>query len=165
LIASKREDHIFLTTLGFGDGNLKDANMEQLSNKGNGNYTYIDNALEARKVFVSELGSNLMKIEKDVKVQVAFNPDIVKGYKLIGYVNRRLDNTDFNDDTKEAGEIGSGHSVIMLYEIIPAESEEPIDNIDILKYQRDPEPLAQRVFEEEVLTVQFRYKAPKGKKT
>ncbi|MFT4754644.1 MAG: Ca-activated chloride channel family protein [Salibacteraceae bacterium] len=87
MIASKREDHIFLTTLGFGDGNLKDTNMEQLSNKGNGNYTYIDNALEARKVFVSELGSNLMKIEKDGKVQVAFNPDIVKGYKLIGYVN------------------------------------------------------------------------------
>ena len=162
-IATKRDKNIFLTTLGFGSGNINDANMEQLANKGNGNYNYIDNALEARKVFVSEMGSNLITIAKDVKVQVEFNPNIVKGYKLIGYVNRKLENEDFNDDKKDAGEIGSGHSVTMMYEIIPANSEELVDNIDPLKYQKEKEVILGNT--DEVLTVKFRYKQPTGDKS
>ena len=143
LIESKRNDDIFLSVLGFGTGNLRDATMEQLADKGNGNYNYIDNALEAKKVFVSELGGTLITIAKDVKVQVEFNPAHVKGYRLIGYVNRKLKDEDFNDDTKDAGEIGSGHTVTMLYEIIPANSEEDVFDIDALKYQNpslDPAP-------------------------
>ncbi len=162
-IATKRDKDIFLTTLGFGSGNINDANMEQLANKGNGNYNYIDNALEARKVFVSEMGSNLITIAKDVKIQVEFNPNIVKGYKLIGYVNRKLANEDFNDDKKDAGEIGSGHSVTMMYEIIPASSDELVDNIDPLKYQKEKEVLLGNT--DEVLTVKFRYKPPTGDKS
>lgn len=163
LIESKRDNDIFLTTLGFGSGNLNDANMEQLANKGNGNYNYIDNALEARKVFVSELGANLITIAKDVKVQVEFNPSVVKGYKLIGYVNRKLENKDFNDDTKDAGEIGSGHTVTMMYEIIPSESDELVDDIDKLKYQEQKEVILSNTTE--VLTVKFRYKEPTGKES
>ncbi len=159
-IETKRDKDIFLTTLGFGHGNLNDANMEQLANKGNGNYNYIDNALEARKVFVTELGANLITIAKDVKVQVEFNPSIVKGYKLIGYVNRKLSNEDFNDDKKDAGEIGSGHSVTMMYEIIPANSDEEFGLIDDLKYQSEKEVVFANT--DEVLTVKFRYKKPKG---
>lgn len=161
LITSKRDQDIYLTTLGFGHGNLNDANMEQLANKGNGNYNYIDNALEARKVFVSELGANLITIAKDVKVQVEFNPNIVKGYKLIGYVNRKLANEDFNNDKKDAGDIGSGHSVTMMYEIIPANSDEDVDQIDDLKYQQKKAVILANT--DEVLTVKFRYKHPKGK--
>ncbi len=162
LIESKRNDDIFLTTLGFGTGNLQDAKMEQLADKGNGNYNYIDNALEAKKVFVTELGANLITIAKDVKVQVEFNPAHVKGYRLIGYVNRKLNEEDFNDDTKDAGEIGSGHNVTMMYEIIPAGSEEQVVNIDKLKYQKESPELAATSLETEVLTVKFRYKEPTG---
>lgn len=161
LIESKRDKDIFLTTLGFGRGNLNDVNMEQLANKGNGNYNYIDNAMEAKKVFMSELGANLITIAKDVKVQVEFNPSVVKGYKLIGYVNRKLENEDFNNDLKDAGEIGSGHSVTMMYEIIPSESDEKVMNIDELKYQQAKEVVL--THNDEVLTVKFRYKPPKGK--
>ena len=162
LIESKRDDDIFLTTLGFGTGNLQDAKMEQLADKGNGNYNYIDNALEAKKVFVTELGANLITIAKDVKVQVEFNPVHVKGYRLIGYVNRKLNDEDFNDDTKDAGEIGSGHNVTMMYEIIPAGSDEEVVNIDKLKYQKDSPEVATTSLDTEVLTVKFRYKEPKG---
>tara|TARA_R110002050_G_scaffold20348_1_gene57671 strand:+ start:58930 stop:60969 length:2040 start_codon:yes stop_codon:yes gene_type:complete len=168
LIESKRNDDIFLSVLGFGTGNLRDATMEQLADKGNGNYNYIDNALEAKKVFVSELGGTLITIAKDVKVQVEFNPAHVKGYRLIGYVNRKLKDEDFNDDTKDAGEIGSGHTVTMLYEIIPANSEEDVFDIDALKYQNpslDPAPAQMVDLAHEILTVKFRYKEPTGKKS
>lgn len=165
LIESKRDQGIFLTTIGFGTGNYKDSKMEQLANKGNGVYYYIDNAREAQKVFVTEMGGTLITIAKDVKVQVEFNPANVKGYRLIGYVNRKLNNEDFNDDTKDAGEIGSGHSVTMLYEIIPASSGEMVIDIDALKYQKDPVPVPVSVsqLKSELLTVKFRYKEPKGK--
>ena len=162
LIESKRNDDIFLTVLGFGTGNLRDATMEQLADKGNGNYNYIDNALEAKKVFVTELGGTLITIAKDVKVQVEFNPEQVKGYRLIGYVNRKLQDEDFNDDTKDAGEIGSGHTVTMLYEVIPANSLEDNFNIDALKYQHDPTTKELVELQNEILTVKFRFKKPKG---
>jgi len=163
LIEEKRNQGIFLTVLGFGTGNIKDATMEQLADKGNGNYNYIDNALEAKKVFVTELGGNLITIAKDVKVQVEFNAAAVKGYRLIGYVNRNLNNEDFNDDLKDAGEIGSGHNVTMMYEIIPAESDEEFSDIDPLKYHKDPESLKE--LNDEVLTIKFRYKEPKASRS
>ncbi|UTW68304.1 von Willebrand factor type A domain-containing protein [bacterium SCSIO 12643] len=163
LIEEKRNQGIFLTVLGFGTGNIKDATMEQLADKGNGNYNYIDNALEAKKVFVTELGGNLITIAKDVKVQVEFNPAAVKGYRLIGYVNRNLNNEDFNDDLKDAGEIGSGHNVTMMYEIILTESDEEFSDIDPLKYRKDSESLVE--LNHEVLTIKFRYKDPKASKS
>lgn len=165
LIEKKRESGVFLSVLGFGTGNIQDNKMEQLADKGNGNYNYIDNILEAKKVLVTELGGTLVTIAKDVKVQVEFNPKHVKAYRQIGYVNRQLEDEDFNDDAKDAGELGSGHSVTVLYEIIPAGSKEEIGEVDTLKYQIDEEqePLSQ--FGDEVLTVKFRYKEPKGMKS
>lgn len=165
LIEKKRESGVFLSVLGFGTGNIQDNKMEQLADKGNGNYNYIDNILEAKKVLVTELGGTLVTIAKDVKVQVEFNPKHVKAYRQIGYVNRQLEDEDFNDDTKDAGELGSGHSVTVLYEIIPAGSKVEIGDVDTLKYQNDSEkePLSQ--FGDEVLTVKFRYKEPKGMKS
>jgi Ca-activated chloride channel family protein len=165
LIEEKRNLGIFLTVLGFGTGNIKDATMEQLADKGNGNYNYIDNALEAKKVFVTELGGNLITIAKNVKVQVEFNSASVKGYRLIGYVNRNLNNEDFNDDLKDAGEIGSGHNVTMMYEIIPAESDEEFMDIDRLKYRKDPYSESITDLNQEVLTIKFRYKEPKESKS
>lgn len=165
LIEKKRESGVFLSVLGFGTGNIQDNKMEQLADKGNGNYNYIDNILEAKKVLVSELGGTLITIAKDVKVQVEFNPKHVKAYRQIGYVNRQLEDEDFNDDTKDAGELGSGHSVTALYEIIPAGSKEKIRDVDSLKYQKeeDKEPVTE--YGDEVLTVKFRYKEPKGTKS
>ncbi|MFT5669047.1 MAG: Ca-activated chloride channel family protein, partial [Vicingaceae bacterium] len=153
---------VFLSVLGFGNGNLQDYKMEQIANKGNGNYNYIDNILEAKKVLVNEMGGTLFTIAKDVKVQAEFNPAKVKAYRLIGYVNRVLEAEDFNDDKKDAGELGAGHTVTVLYEIIPAGSEEKITEIDKLKYQKE------KVLEslsDELLTVKFRYKEPEGKKS
>ncbi|MCP4137730.1 MAG: VWA domain-containing protein [bacterium] len=130
LIEKKRRTGVFLTVLGFGMGNYKDAAMEKLANKGNGNYAYIDTFNEAYKVMVQQLGATLITIAKDVKIQVEFNPQKVKSYRLIGYENRMLEDKDFEDDTKDAGEIGAGHSVTVLYEIVPgrdageAESDE-----------------------------------------
>jgi len=118
LIEEKRDKGIFLTVLGFGMGNLKDSKMEKLADKGNGNYAYIDSLNEAKKVLVNEIGGTLFTIAKDVKIQVEFNPDIVKQYRLIGYENRMLSKEDFDDDTKDAGELGAGHSVTALYEIV-----------------------------------------------
>ncbi len=161
LIEKQREDGVFLSMLGFGTGNYKDSKMEQLADKGNGNYAYIDNILEAKKVLVKEMGSTLLTIAKDVKLQLEFNPAFVKGYRLVGYENRLLNNEDFNDDKKDAGELGSGHTVTAIYEIIPAGSSEVIASIDSLKYQQPkqtPSPLA---FNNEVMTVKFRYKEPK----
>jgi Ca-activated chloride channel family protein len=119
LIEKERKSGIFLTILGLGVGNLKDSKMEQLANKGNGNYAYIDSLLEAKKVLVKEFGSTLFTIAKDVKIQVEFNPAKVRAYRLIGYENRVLANRDFNDDKKDAGELGAGHAVTALYEVIP----------------------------------------------
>ncbi len=163
LIESKRNDGIFLTVLGFGTGNYKDSKMEQLADKGNGNYAYVDNLLEAKKVLVKEMGGTLMAIAKDVKIQVEFNPRWVKGYRLIGYENRILAAEDFNNDKKDAGEIGSGHTVTALYEIIPSSSDEMVDSIDALKYQKTD--TVSSAFGEEMMTIKFRYKEPKGTKS
>ncbi|NPA67039.1 MAG: VWA domain-containing protein [Chlorobi bacterium] len=134
-VEEKRKDDIYLTILGFGTGNYKDGRMEQISNAGNGNYFYIDNIREAEKVFVREMRANMFTIAKDVKIQIEFNPAYVKAYRLIGYENRILAKEDFNDDKKDAGELGAGHSVTALYEIIPANSDRKIRIADSLKYQ------------------------------
>lgn len=159
LIEEKRKDGVFLTVLGFGMGNYKDSKMEILSDKGNGNYAYIDNITEARKVLVNEFGGTLFTIAKDVKLQVEFNPSKVKAYRLIGYENRMLKNEDFNNDQKDAGELGSGHTVTALYEIIPVGVESEFFKIDELKYQTTKiDPSASR--SKELMTVKFRYKKP-----
>jgi len=158
LIEQKRNDGIFLTVLGFGTGNYKDNKMEKLANKGNGNYAYIDNLLEAKKVLVNEMGGTLFTIAKDVKIQVEFNPAVVQSYRLIGYENRRLNKEDFNDDTKDAGELGAGHTVTALYEIVPVNSESDQKlSVDPLKYQKTK---AVNQNSGEILTVKFRYKKP-----
>jgi len=160
LIEKKREEGVFLTVLGFGMGNYKDSKMEKLSNAGNGNYAYIDNILEAKKVMGKEIWGTLFTIAKDVKIQIEFNPAKVKGYRLIGYENRMLKSEDFNDDKKDAGEIGSGHTVTAFYEIIPSSSDEKIPGIDDLKYQKK-----ETVTSDELLTIKFRYKKPDGDKS
>ncbi|RZK18552.1 MAG: DUF3520 domain-containing protein, partial [Flavobacterium sp.] len=136
LIEKEREKGIFLSVLGLGMGNYKDSKMEQLADKGNGNYAYIDSLKEAKKVFVSQFGGTLLTIAKDVKLQLEFNPSKVKAYRLIGYENRALKNEDFNDDKKDAGDLGSGHSVTALYEIVPAGANSSVTkDVDKLKYQ------------------------------
>ncbi len=160
LIEQERESGVFLTVLGFGTGNLKDDTMELLADRGNGNYAYIDSLQEARKVLVEEAGGTLVTIAKDVKIQVEFNPATVAGYRLIGYENRRLEHEDFNDDRKDAGEIGAGHTVTALYEIVPAGGQVPA-SVDALKYQR-PERATRVSSADEVFTVKLRYKAPEG---
>ena len=130
--------------LGFGTGNLKDATMEQLADNGNGNYAYIDTISEARKVLVEQLGGTLLTIAKDVKIQVEFNPAQVASYRLVGYENRLLAAEDFNDDKKDAGEIGAGHTVTALYEIVPAGAEDGGRPVDPLKYQTQREPSRRR---------------------
>ena len=159
LIEEKRQKGIYLTVLGFGSGNLKDAKMEKLADKGNGNYAYIDSLLEAKKVLVREMGSTLLTVAKDVKIQVEFNPAAVKAYRLIGYENRRLNAEDFNDDRKDAGEIGAGHSVTALYEIIPAGSDAPVPGVAPLKYQTTKISDA-ATGSGELMTVKVRYKPP-----
>lgn len=162
LIESKRDDGIFLTVLGFGTGNLKDSKMEKLADHGNGNYAYIDNILEAKKTLVNEMGGTLITVAKDVKFQLEFNPAHVKEYRLIGYENRLLNAEDFNDDKKDAGELGAGHCVTAIYEIIPAGSSESHTDIDPLKYQDEHEPeTASASLSDELLTVKVRYKLPK----
>ena len=161
LIEKKREDHIFLSVLGFGYGNYQDSIMEQLADKGNGNYSYIDNLLEAKKVLVKEIGGTLFTIAKDVKIQVEFNPAKVKSYRLIGYENRLLNKEDFNDDKKDAGELGSGHTVTTLYEIILFDSQESNSNVDALKYQTTITNESAKD-SNEILTVKLRYKSPEG---
>jgi Ca-activated chloride channel family protein len=158
LITEKRESGIFLSVCGFGTGNLKDNKMETLADKGNGVYHYIDSVLEAKKVFAEELGANLVTVAKDVKLQIEFNPLTVKGYRLIGYENRLLSYEDFVDDGTDAGDMGAGHEVIVLYEIIPADSEETIDEKtyeipEVLKYDGEN-------YSDELLTLSIRYKAP-----
>ena len=153
MIEEKRQSGIYLTILGFGMGNYKDGRMEQISNAGNGNYFYIDNILEAEKVFVKDMRANMFTIAKDVKIQVEFNPAQVKAYRLIGYVNRKMAAEDFADDKKDAGELGAGHSVTALYEIVPANSKQQINGSPDLKYQ-EVKPVASA----DLLTVKLRYK-------
>lgn len=160
LIEEKRRDGIFLTVLGYGMGNYKDSKMEVLADKGNGNYAYIDNILEAQKVLVNEFGGTLFTIAKDVKLQIEFNPAKVRAYRLIGYENRMLKSEDFNNDKKDAGELGSGHTVTALYEVIPMGVESEFFKVDELKYQTtkvDPAALKSK----EMMTVKFRYKNPR----
>jgi Ca-activated chloride channel family protein len=162
LIEEKRKDGIFLTCLGFGMGNYKDSKMETLADKGNGNYAYIDNIEEAKKTLVSEFGSTLFTIAKDVKLQIEFNPVKVKSYRLIGYENRLLNDEDFNNDAKDAGEMGAGHSVTALYEIIPADidDEGKTKNVDDLKYQSmNKNKVAET--SGEIANLKIRYKEPK----
>jgi Ca-activated chloride channel homolog len=161
LIEEKREQGVFLSVLGFGTGNLQDAKMEQLADKGNGNYAYIDSLLEAKKVLVTQMGGTLFTIAKDVKIQVEFNPAKVQAYRLVGYENRVLQNQDFNDDKKDAGELGAGHSVTAIYEIIPVgiASDVKLPEIDPLKYQ--PNPVAASASQtDELMQVKLRYKKP-----
>lgn len=162
LIEDKRKLGIYLSVLGFGEGNIKDNKMETLADKGNGNYYYIDNFTEARKVLVSQFGGTLFTIAKDVKIQVEFNPAAVKEYRLIGYDNRLLAAEDFNDDTKDAGELGSGHCVTALYEIIPAGSADSQTKIDPLKYSQLSTNAANAA---EIATIKFRYKETKKQDT
>jgi Ca-activated chloride channel family protein len=165
LIEENRDKGIFLTVLGFGTGNLKDGRMEQIADKGNGNYYYIDNIMEGKKVFINEMGATLFTIAKDVKIQVEFNPGKVKAYRLLGYENRMLKKEDFNDDKKDAGEIGAGHTVTALYELILSDSESDVEipDVDDLKYQKVKPSSKQN--SNELLTVKFRYKKPDGKKS
>ncbi len=163
LIEEKRDEGIFLTVLGFGMGNYKDSKMEILADKGNGNYAYIDNILEAQKVLVHEFGGTLFTIAKDVKIQVEFNPAKVQAYRLVGYENRILKDEDFNNDKKDAGELGSGHTVTALYEIIPVGVNSPFV-VDDLKYQKTKtSEVANK--SNELMTVKLRYKDPDGDKS
>ena len=160
LIEKERNKGIYLSVLGFGMGNYKDSKMEQIADKGNGNYAYIDGKNEAKKVLANEFGGTLFTIAKDVKLQVEFNPSKVAGYRLIGYEDRLLNKEDFNDDKKDAGELGSGHTVTALYEIIPTgERSEFLKDVDPLKYQKNNSK-TNLPFKEELLTVKFRYKSP-----
>ncbi|MCL5991158.1 MAG: von Willebrand factor type A domain-containing protein [Bacteroidetes bacterium] len=163
MIEDRRDDGIYLTVLGFGMGNYKDSKMEKLADKGNGNYAYIDNILEAKKVFVNELGGTLFTIAKDVKIQIEFNPALVKEYRLIGYENRLLNKEDFNDDKKDAGELGSGHTVTALYEIVSVNGDKgnSSNKVDPLKYQSS-NVNNNSYNTDEIATVKFRYKEPDG---
>jgi len=161
IIEKEREKGIFITVLGFGMGNYKDDKMEIIADKGNGNYAYIDNIQEARKTMISEFAGTLFTIAKDVKFQLEFNPARVKAYRLIGYENRLLNDEDFNDDKKDAGEMGAGHTVTALYEIIPAGSEEDAGSIDPLRYQTNSSPVKPNP-NSELLTIKLRYKQPDG---
>ena len=173
VITQRAKSGVFLSVLGFGSGNLKDRTMETLADKGNGNYAYIDGLAEARKVLVEQMNGTLVTIAKDVKIQIEFNPVMVRSYRLIGYENRLLAKEDFNDDTKDAGEIGSGHSVVALYELVPASlppGDEPHILVDTLKYQTLASPASEPVTpkltptaqSDELMTVKLRYKQPDG---
>ncbi len=155
LIEEKRDDGIFLSVIGVGQGNLKDSKMMMLADKGNGNYAYVDNAQEARRVMVGQLAGTLFTIAKDVKMQLEFNPAKVKYYRLVGYEKRVLDRRDFNDDKKDAGDMGAGHSVTALYEVIPAGSSETVGTVDPLNYQR-----SEVVPSDDLLQLKIRYKHP-----
>lgn len=164
LIEEERESGVFLTVLGVGDGNLQDAKMEKLADHGNGNYSYLDDVFEAQKVFVRELGGTLVTIAKDVKIQVEFNPTRVTSYRLIGYENRMLKREDFDDDRKDAGEMGAGHSVTALYEVEPVSGRDGAPASSPLRYTE------MRVRDDarrhpEMLTVRLRYKEPAGQKS
>lgn len=162
MIEQERKAGVFLSVLGYGIGNYKDNKMQQLADKGNGNHSYIDNINEAKKVLVNEFGSTLFTIAKDVKIQIEFNPSKVQAYRLIGYENRMLVAEDFNDDLKDAGELGSGHTVTALYEIIPAGVKDSfVKSVDPLKYQYNNGEVADEE-SPEIMTIKLRYKEPNG---
>lgn len=168
LVTEKKESGIFLSVLGFGTGNLKDNKMETLADRGNGNYAYIDSLREAKKVLVEEMTATLLTICKDVKLQVEFNPSVVAGYRLLGYENRALSKEDFADDTRDAGEIGAGHSVTVLYELLLREPLETVSEQDLadLKYKEnytkelEKEDRTNTAKTQEWLTLSIRYKKP-----
>jgi len=161
MVEKERESGVFMTVLGFGMGNIKDDKMEAIADKGNGNYAYIDNIQEARRMLVKEFGGTLFTVAKDVKFQLEFNPQHVKAYRLIGYENRLLNNEDFKDDKKDAGEMGMGHRVTALYEIIPAGSDEKLPDIDELKYQKMNKQTISKL-RGELVTIKTRYKTADG---
>ncbi|HJR60053.1 MAG TPA: von Willebrand factor type A domain-containing protein [Vicinamibacterales bacterium] len=165
LIEEKRERGIFLSVLGVGDNNLKDSTMEMLADKGNGNYSYLDSIQEARRVLIAEAGSTLVTVAKDVKLQIEFNPRFVAAYRLVGYENRILRKEDFNNDRKDAGEMGAGHAVTALYEIVPAGEPVPGGDVDPLKYQQTVEPPARTIATNstELMNIKIRYKVPLDK--
>jgi Ca-activated chloride channel homolog len=165
IIDKEKKTGVFLTVLGYGMGNYKDSKMEKLADKGNGNHAYIDNENEAKKVLVNEFGGTLFTIAKDVKLQIEFNPAKVQAYRLIGYENRMLNKEDFNNDEKDAGELGSGHTVTAIYEIIPAGvTNDFLERVDPLKYQHADKPMAD-FNTNELMTVKFRYKKPDAEKS
>ncbi|MEX0641544.1 MAG: YfbK domain-containing protein, partial [Pirellulales bacterium] len=159
LIETKRKSGVMLSVLGFGQGNYKDATMEKLADQGDGNYAYVDSLHEARKVFVEEISGTLLTIAKDVKTQVEFNPAKVSAYRLVGYENRLLAAEDFRDDAKDAGEIGAGHTVTALYEIVPAGAKVALAAVDPLKYHQ-PTHSSDSAQSDELCTVKLRYKLP-----
>ena len=161
MIEEKGKSGVFLSVLGFGVGNYKDSTVEKIADKGNGNYAYIDTLNEARKVLVREMGATLITIAKDVKIQIEFNPAEVKAYRLIGYENRMLRDQDFNDDTKDAGEIGAGHTFTVLYEVVPGGASVGVPGVDPLKYQK-PRAITSASASSEMLTLKLRYKKPSG---
>ena len=169
LIEAERKTGVYLTVLGYGSGNYQDAKMQKLADKGNGNHAYIDGINEAKKVLINEFGGTLFTIAKDVKLQVEFNPAIVKGYRLIGYENRMLAKEDFNNDAKDAGDLGSGHTVTALYELIPPGIDMPQTNpVDSLRYQPNQNTLSKKPaakYSDELMTVKLRYKEPDGDKS
>jgi Ca-activated chloride channel family protein len=160
LVQKKAKAGVFLTVLGFGSGNYNDSTMEQLADKGNGAYAYIDSLQEARKVMVDQMAGTLVTIAKDVKIQVEFNPALVRSYRLIGYENREMDAEDFNDDKKDAGEIGAGHTVTALYEVVPKSAAKEGGKVDALRYQRKAVARADAGADDELMTVKVRYKLP-----
>lgn len=163
LIEEERKSGVFLTVLGYGMGNYQDAKMQKLADKGNGNHAYIDGITEAKKVLVNEFGGTLFTIAKDVKLQIEFNPAKVQAYRLIGYENRMLAKEDFNDDKKDAGELGSGHTVTALYEVIPVGVKSSfLPSVEPLKYRKNNEKAGTKSETDEIMTVKFRYKAPDG---
>lgn len=163
LIEEERKSNVFLTVLGYGMGNYQDAKMQKLADKGNGNHAYIDGISAAKKVLIREFGGTLFTIAKDVKLQIEFNPDKVRAYRLIGYENRTLAKEDFNNDRKDAGELGSGHTVTALYEIIPVHAPaEPLDSVDALRYQKPKKQKITNVYTNEVMNIKLRYKQPTG---
>lgn len=164
LIEKERDSGVFLSVLGFGTGNYKDNRLEALADNGNGSYSYIDSIDEAEKVLVEELNATLITVAKDVKFQLEFNPANVRGYRLIGYENRALAPEDFNDDKKDAGEVGAGHTVTALYEIVPADSDFNMGGVPELKYQptETETETSEPVLTDELLTVNIRYKEPDG---
>lgn len=165
LIEKERASGVFLTVLGYGMGNYKDNRLQVLAEKGNGNHAYIDNLQEANKVLVSEFGGTIFTVAKDVKLQIEFNPEKVQAYRLIGYESRLLDEEDFNDDTKDAGEMGAGHQVTAFYEVVPVGVKfQGPGSVDPLKYQKSKDKQEKPVYtgSNELLTIKLRYKQPDG---
>jgi Ca-activated chloride channel family protein len=164
LIEKERESGVFLSVLGFGMGNLKDSKMEKLADHGNGNYAYVDTLAEARKVLVEQMSATLATVAKDVKLQIEFNPARVKAWRLAGYENRVLRPEEFNDDKKDAGDLGAGHQVTAIYEIIPAGSSETLPGVDRLRYQEESRA-SRPARAAEMAWVKLRYKKPQSSKS